>query len=227
MQIVFILLDGYRNAARFIYSAILVRIWTTLNVASNAIMAGSAIFAVWFGYHQIEIQRQMQAEALAYSTYKDFKQMALGYPDFACPNTNAKLNEINKGKDKDSNFSASLSVKYKIYRQIMLASMEQILLSVPDRRDWLVSVELNVRCHTPYLASSDFTNKRELRFQGWTCPMRDLIHREYLIMRKEVGSPPDIRCSAQEWIQWDTAGQSLTPRVHIDFDRILGPPKPI
>ena len=184
---------------------------------SSAITALSAIAALIFTYYQIETQRELQAQAAVYQAYNAFLEKSLEYPDFICVDSNTKLEWMKNTPDPTSIYHEMMFVRYKTYRQLMMSTMEQILLAVPNRREWVKSVDIRIRCHLPYYASKDFTADRYL---GWTCVMRALINRDLVLERKTFGIVKDLRCNANEWRMEPRTG--LLRSTHIDFDKMLG-----
>ncbi|MFT3996320.1 MAG: hypothetical protein QM667_02860 [Asticcacaulis sp.] len=143
--------------------------------------------AVLLGLHQLEVQRELQRNQDAYTIYNEMLLSSMTYSDFTCVDTDEKLQYLKETVDPTSLNGNKLYVKYNTYRQIVMSSLERILIAAPDQDDWKVSVRIRVRCFAPYLRSPEFTQER---YKGWKCPLRN-------IMAEEIGVTK-FSCTPQE-----------------------------
>ena len=137
--------------------------------------------------------KELKRDELAYHAYQNFLSLSLQYSDFSCIDTEKELEFLKKTTDKTSLVGNKLFVKYNLYRQMTLATMEEILLAQPDSPDWKLSVRLRLECHKAYLASKEFTAKPDERYKGWKCVTRSMIF--------DITRNPVVKCSDREEAQ--------------------------
>lgn len=132
----------------------------------------TAIVAVFIGLRQLEEQRVLTAQSVAYATWTELQLATLDNPDLACPSTQAAFERVMAAPDPNSDTGQTLAARYTAYGLMVITNSEQLLQIAPDDPKMEFVVRERMRCHEPALR---FLMKDGTYEKRYSCRLRRLI----------------------------------------------------
>jgi hypothetical protein len=159
--------------------------WAVLGGLSSLLTGLTTIGAVVVGIQQLRESRELSLQNAAYASWNELNQASLANPEFACPNTDAKLQKLLTTVDPKSSTGGTYQDRYAVYGNLMITTSEQVLQMAPRDPYWRFRIAERVRCNAPAI--------RYLRQQGtyekrYSCRFR-------LVIADVLGEPPP-KCDA-------------------------------
>lgn len=133
-----------------------------------------------------ELQAQQQ---LAKSLYQSYLELAFEHPEFAEPKKIMDCSQLERQKKGDVETCLSQYHKYEWFVSRMLYALENILaleLSENERMIWEQTVDKQVKNHSMYLKSADFSNY----INTYSCKLLPILERH--------GSNKEVTISVQK-----------------------------
>src|SRR5271155_3924287 len=124
--------------------------------------------------------RELAPPNAAHPSWNELNQASPPHPQFACPNTDAKLQKLLTTVDPKSSAGGTYNDRYAVYGNLMITTSEQVLQMAPKDPYWRFRIAERVRCNAPAI--------RYLRQQGtyekrYSCRFRGVI-------AQVLGEPP-------------------------------------
>ena len=146
--------------------------WAVLGGISSLLTGLTTLAAVIVGIEQLHESRELSLQDAAYASWNELNQASLANPEFACPNTDAKLQKLLSTVDPKSSTGGTYQDRYAIYGNLMITTSEQVLQMAPQDPYWRFRIADRVRCNAPAI--------RYLRRQGtyekrYSCRFRIVI----------------------------------------------------
>jgi hypothetical protein len=159
--------------------------WAVLGGLSSLLTGLTTIGAVIVGIQQLRESRELSLQNAAFASWNELNQASLANPEFACPNTEAKLQKLLTTVDPKSSTGDTYQDRYAVYGNLMITTSEQVLQMAPQDPYWRFRIAERIRCNAPAI--------RYLRRQGtyekrYTCRFRGVI--------AEALSEPPPKCDA-------------------------------
>jgi hypothetical protein len=126
-----------------------------VSAAIACIAAIIAVGAVIAAILQVRAAHAAQRETLARQAYNDYIKLCFNEPAFAC-------GDWQKSSDKLP--QDLLFEKYEWFVSIMLNACEAILLHVPNKGEWLETIQAQIGYHSTYIRSQQFQKNCALHY---------------------------------------------------------------
>lgn len=144
-----------------------------VGIAANVIVASAASIALWIGWRQVSISREISA----LEAYENYHLLCLQYPKYSTGRIDF---EKSKADELDS---------YTVFVLYTLMIGERIYSLFPNDKGWMFSIEEDIRIHRRFIASDIFSY--HLHNQQWL--IRPLIER--------VLEEPQLNHASHGWAQ--------------------------
>jgi hypothetical protein len=118
-------------------------------VLANLIVAVAAAVALYIGWRQIKISRELSAIA----AYENHLALCLQYPRYST------------GQIRFEDLSVEDLDGYIVFVHYVLTTGERIYSIFPNDKGWALAIEQDIRLHRRFIASKHFTNR--LKYKTW------------------------------------------------------------
>jgi hypothetical protein len=160
-------------------------LWAIVGAASSLLTGLFTLGAVVVAVQQLGESRELSLRDAAYASWNALNQASLENPEFACPNTQEKLDKLLQTVDPKSLTGGTYQDRYAVYGNLMITTFEQILQMAPDDPYWRFRVRERIRCNAPAIR---FLRQQGTYDQRYSCKLRQLI-------AEELAEPP-VSCPA-------------------------------
>jgi hypothetical protein len=146
--------------------------WAVLGGISSLLTGVTTIAAVVVGIQQLRESRELSLQNAAYSSWNELNQASLANPELACPDTDAKLQNLLTTVDPKSTTGGTYRDRYTAYGNLVITTSEQMLQMAPSDPYWRFRIEERIRCNAPAIR---FLQRQGTYEKRYSCRLRGVI----------------------------------------------------